>query len=255
MVLSGWPLTRALVLLALWLVLLSVTFFVLLRAKAADSRLRTRHRITTAGLGLAALAVLSVLLLHLSWVSPSLSQNLGPPAIRVLSFCIFWASLAGLVLSIIGSGRWRFLGIGSCLLTTLYWFDASLVAAISMGSPLVRHPTRYLIPEGYIGWIEVHYGEPVAPALPLHDGTFVCKIPESGSATTSSPLEDGWASDEYYYYSESGPMRELKDTGWGQGGMIWAPSTTIDNKKVRLRFYVGTEEQYHRGVSSRAKTG
>lgn len=220
MVLSGRPLTGALLLLAMWLGLLTAAFLRLL-LHPAGTRPRIRYRLSTAGVGFAAVAVASVLLLHLSWLSPSLSQNLGPRMVWVLSLFIFFPSVAGLLLSVEGSGRTRFLGVGSCVFTALYWFALSIGAAISMAGPLARHPTRYLIPAGYVGWVEVNYGEGGAPALPFHGGRFICKIPESGVAATASPIEDGWAADEYIYYSEGGLMRVLTSTGWGSGGMIW----------------------------------
>lgn len=73
----------------------------------------------------------------------------------------------------------------------------------------------------------------------------MCRIPDSGLLRTSSPLEEGWAKDEYFYYSKDGSVRVLKDTGWGLGGMIWGGS----NSAADEYFYVGTEEQYHKAVS------
>ncbi len=54
------------------------------------------------------------------------------------------------------------------------------------------------------------------------NGEYICKVPKSGVLLTSSHVEDGWASDHYFYYSDSGSLRELKETGWGSGGYIWA---------------------------------
>ncbi len=129
--------------------------------------------------------------------------------------------------------------------------------AISMGAPIARHPTKFLIPQNYVGWVEVKYGDANAPALQMKNGTFICKIPEDGLLGTSSPLEGGWAKDEYFYYSQDGSVHALKDTGWGFGGMIWGGSVewqqTANGSKSRQvaeYFYVGTEEQFHRAASS-----
>jgi len=119
-------------------------------------------------------------------------------------------------------------------------------AAISMSAPITRHPTRFLIPDGYVGWVEVKYGDSNAPAFPLDKGTLVCRIPGGGLLVTSSSLEEGWAKDQYFYYSKDGSVRALKETGWGSGGMIWGGS----NSTVDQYFYVGTEEQYHKAVST-----
>lgn len=133
----------------------------------------------------------------------------------------------------------------------------AMESAISMGAPLVRHPTKYLIPENYVGWIEVRYGETTDPVLPVDKGTLICRIPADGVLVTSSLLEEGWAKDEYFYYSQDGSVSELRETGWGSGGMIWGGSdewqqTQSGSKPTQITayFYVGTEERYHHAVTS-----
>ncbi len=177
------------------------------------------------------------------------SQRLGVGGIRILSFLLFWPTLAGLVFSTGGSGRTRFLGIGTCLATGLWCFTFWTAAAISMGPSIIRHPVTYLVPDGYVGWIRIKHGED-APRL---DGKYICRIPTSGIVSTSSDSEEGWARDEYFYYSDDGSLRPLRETGWGGGGMIWAGSTeweqTTDGNKPKQfleKFYVGKEDQYRR---------
>jgi len=185
-------------------------------------------------------------------------QHFGVSAVRVLALFLFWPTLAGLLFSAAGSGRRRFFGIGSCLITGLWWFSLATTAAISMGAaPIARHPTKFLIPADYVGWVAVKYGEPKAPALQINNGSFVCQIPSDGLLVTSSPLEQGWAKDEYFYYSQDGSTHALSATGWGRGGMIWGGSNEWQQTPCRLTsvqitsyFYVGPEERYHRAVSS-----
>jgi hypothetical protein len=198
-----------------------------------------------------------LLFLHLSWVSPTVSQHFGTTAVRIFAVLLFWPTLAGFVLSAVGTGRARFLGIGTCLITGLWWFTLSVDAAISMGSPISRHPTTFLIPDGYVGWVEVKYGENGALPLQEDKGKYTCRIPESGLLNTSSALEAGWAKDQYFYYSRDGSVRQLRETGWGAGGTIWAGSTeweqTADGSKpsrIAEYFYVGAEQQYHRAVAA-----
>ena len=113
-------------------------------------------------------------------------------------------------------------GIATCLVTGLWWFSLSMEAAISMGAaPIARHPTKYFIPEGYVGWVKINHGEKADP-LQLSNGKYICRIPASGVLDTSSNVEGGWAKDEYLYYSSADVLRELPETGWGKGGMIWA---------------------------------
>ena len=80
----------------------------------------------------------------------------------------------------------------------------------------------------------------------VNNGTLVCRIPDSGLLDTSSPLEEGWAKDEYFYYSKDGAMHALKSTGWGHGGLIWGET----NSTTEQFFFVGTEEQFRHGVTT-----
>src|SRR5260370_34781901 len=249
MVLSGGWLVLTLILLSLWFALLCRCSWKLLKARATNQP-GVRNQLTLAGIGFSTVAVGSLLVLHLSWVSPAISQHVGVTAIRVLSVLLFWPTLAGLLLSAVGSGRMRFLGIGTTLITGLWWFSLSMVAAISMGAPpIARHPTKFLIPEGYVGWVSVRYGEKDATALEVNNGTRICQIPDVGLLRTSSPVEKGWAKDKYFYYSQDGSLHALKDTAWGQGGMIWGDSYEWKQTVVAEYFYVATEEQYHRAVT------
>ena len=255
--LSGGWLYSVLILLTIWFALLCRTAWKLLRGRQADGNRTTRTLFTVGGIGFAAVAVGALLFLHFTWISPSVSQRLGTPTVEILASLLFWATLAGFLLSAVGSGRTRLLGIGTCLITGFWWFTLSLGAAISIGSPIGRHPTTFLIPNGYVGWVEVKYDEKDAAPLQRENGIYTCRIPESGVLNTSSSLEAGWAKDEYFYYSENGSAHGLKDTAWGAGGMIWGGKTEWQQmpdgsqpKRIAEYFYVGTEEQYHRAVSA-----
>ena len=109
-----------------------------------------------------------------------------------------------------------------------------------------RRPTKYLIPEGYVGWVRTEFKVKDAPALAIEDGYYLQKFPPSGLLRTSSDIEYGWAIDEFYYYSGN-RQQKLKSTGWGEGGMIWAgtveQSDINGEKKVTKEFFVGTEKE------------
>ena len=246
---SGRPLVYLLILLAAWFSLLCGALWQVLRRPLARG---PRTYLTVVGLGCSTMAVGALLVLHLSWLSVVSSQRLGEGGIRILALLLFWPTLAGFVLSIAGSGRMRFLGVGTCLATGFWWFFLAISAGISMGAPIARYPTRFLIPKGYVGWVKVKYGE-TAPPLEMSDGTYICRIPANGILATSSRLEDGWAKDEYFYYSDNDSLEALPDTGWGGGGMIWAgnvgweqPQDGSRPMRVAQSFYVGREDQYRR---------
>jgi len=246
--LSGRPLMVVLIALSAWFLLLCGIAW-----KALGTRrvLGVRGYSTIAGLACAMVAVGSLIALHLSWTSADLSQHLGSEAIRLVGYFLFWPTLVGLGLSSIGAGRVRFFGLLSCLATGFWWLALATDAAISMGAPMARHPTRFLVPEGYVGWVEVEYGGNAAP-LPMVNGKYTCRIPESGLVVTSSPLEEGWAKDEYYYYSNNGSLDALPESGWGGRGMIWAGSSAPSKSGLSTeRFYVGREDQYRRNEGNR----
>src|SRR5688572_24016499 len=108
-----------------------------------------------------------------------------------------------------------------------------------------RRPTRYLFPDGYVGWIRIEFNFKDAAALPIEDGYYLCRFPLTGDVSTSTPIEYGWGKDEFYYYSGD-VRRPLVRTGWGHGGMIWAGYTSARDEegKAYLYLFVGTEEAY-----------
>jgi hypothetical protein len=112
-----------------------------------------------------------------------------------------------------------------------------------------RTPCDYYFPEGFTGWAEIRFAVAGAPAVPRENGRSVFKLPKTGLLETSTKFEEGSARDRYFYYSP-GSTREIKETDWGGGGMIWAPSVGGEavNTPLRERFFVGTERQYYRAV-------
>jgi hypothetical protein len=122
-----------------------------------------------------------------------------------------------------------------------------------------RRPSRYLIPEGYDGWIRVNFTVKDAPPLPVEEGYYLFKFPASGLLETSSDLEYGSASDEYYYYSGDS-RRKLRATGWGEGGMIWgeyngSSGNSPERTNVHEGFFVGTEEEFNKYGPLRDENG
>ena len=111
-----------------------------------------------------------------------------------------------------------------------------------------RHPSRFLIPEGYVGWVRVEFDVSGAPPLPLEGGEYLFKFSPSGLLRTSSPEEFGWAKDRYFYYSDTG-TRPLPDLGSAASArMIWGningEGSGIQGKKKYEEFFVGSEEQF-----------
>jgi len=111
----------------------------------------------------------------------------------------------------------------------------------------IRHSSRFLIPEGYVGWVRVEFQIKDAPLLPVEGGECLFKFPPSGLLRTSSSEEYGWAKDHYFYYSEKG-TRILRDTGPSSERLIWGKingeESGSQGKRKYEEFFVGTEQQF-----------
>jgi hypothetical protein len=76
-----------------------------------------------------------------------------------------------------------------------------------------RDGNRVLIPDGYVGWVQIFYHEPEYPPLLKDGGKYLIEIDKSGRAHTSSSPPVGYGSDEYFYVSSSGSRIKLKLEG------------------------------------------
>ena len=133
----------------------------------------------------------------------------------------------------------------------------ALVAFIASGSSLGGEPTRpavrYVIPEGYVGWLRIDYGVNDAHApgygveralpLPVRDGVVVAEFPASGHLVTSSETEFGWASDQYFYSAKGKltPLSQAKGSAmvWNKfNGRLGGAASQTE------MFFVGDEADY-----------
>src|SRR5262249_15056089 len=110
-----------------------------------------------------------------------------------------------------------------------------------------RTPVRYLIPAGYVGWVQADYEVNSAPSLVREEGYDLVIFDAKGHFATSSGMKTGWAEDEYYYV-KNGILQRLRNTPFCEGGMIWNQMYSDDGKDklVKDSFFVGTEEAYRK---------
>lgn len=130
------------------------------------------------------------------------------------------------------------IGALTFVLVVVAWFGATPRSA----SP---RSVRFLIPEGYSGWVRVEFEVSGAPQLSSEAGQTVLKIPSDGVLRTSAPERYGWALDSYYFYSDAG-LRPIPDSGPGR--LIWGKingegSGSLGKRKYE-EFFVGSEKQY-----------
>jgi len=86
------------------------------------------------------------------------------------------------------------------------------IASISIHTQTRSLPYRFLIPEGYVGWIRVDFDVPDAPPLPVEDGFYIFKFSDSGRLQTSSRDIVYSRRNEFFYYSTADKY-QLKLTG------------------------------------------
>jgi hypothetical protein len=130
------------------------------------------------------------------------------------------------------------------------------VISVNCRSELRRHPDRYLIPEGYVGWVRIEYEVSDAPPLPLDNGFYVCNIPPNGVLKTSSSAEEGSAKDEFLYVAgdHAYPLSSTVSEG---GGLIWGGGygKSVNSKgEITERygeFFVGPEAEYEKALLQR----
>ena len=106
-------------------------------------------------------------------------------------------------------------------------------------------PSKFLIPDGYVGWLLLEYGVKDTQPVPIEAGVEVFKFPSSGTLNTSSAGPQRGAEDEYFYYSAEGSLREIRMDYRNGSGMVWGQyEGTRDGALAQFGFFVGKEELY-----------
>ena len=108
-----------------------------------------------------------------------------------------------------------------------------------------RPSSRFLIPDGYTGWVRIGFEVNGALPLPMNHNEYLVQIPADGKLQTSSSEQYGWARDHYYYYSAQG-MHPLQDSGPEQliWGKINGEESGASGQRKYEEFFVGTEQQF-----------
>ena len=109
----------------------------------------------------------------------------------------------------------------------------------------IRHSSQFLVPNGYVGWVDVSYGVRGAPPLPVESGYYAIHVSPNGKAQTSTEIEGGRAGDQFYAV-KSDHRTPLSPSGAGGGGMIWGDSVTGKSRGATREFFVGTEGAFRK---------
>jgi hypothetical protein len=76
-----------------------------------------------------------------------------------------------------------------------------------------RTPISYELPKDYTGWVTVKFEKKNAPRLQNTSGSYYIKISDDGFAETSSKVEEGWATDEYYWMDNGRKVYLTQNSG------------------------------------------
>lgn len=122
------------------------------------------------------------------------------------------------------------------------FFSIALIVGLSTWwiKTNTRRAEKYIIPPGYVGWIRVKYSSAGAPPLPLEDGYLLLVIPKSGVLKTSSPMGDGWGTDEYYQLDKQGKRIPLDTSNKEEQQPAIRGGSTNGSQ---YKFFVGSEKQ------------
>ena len=104
--------------------------------------------------------------------------------------------------------------------------------------------SKFLIPEGYVGWLRVEYDVECFPPIPLEDGVRIFRFTGANVLVTSSPMPDDAAERQYFYHTADGSERDVAADYGSGNGMIWQERAGSRGGKMSMfMFFVGTQEQ------------
>jgi hypothetical protein len=124
---------------------------------------------------------------------------------------------------------------------------AALAVGIAAGACGPYRGTQiYEVPEGYVGWAEIKYGDSKCPALPVANGEAIRRVPSSGMLCTNTAFREGWGANHYY---EVGTTRiAIPTSGAPTERRIWSPmSGEMSSAAGTYRteaFFIGTWAQH-----------
>ena len=104
--------------------------------------------------------------------------------------------------------------------------------------------SKFLVPEGYVGWLRVEYDVECSAPIPVQDGARVFRFTSAGVLETSSPMPENTAERQYFYYAADGSERNLAADYRSGNGMIWQERPGSRGGKMSMFvFFVGTQKQ------------
>ncbi|HKV82822.1 MAG TPA: carboxypeptidase regulatory-like domain-containing protein [Candidatus Sulfotelmatobacter sp.] len=105
--------------------------------------------------------------------------------------------------------------------------------------------SEFLIPNGYVGWIQLECDVKNAPATPVEKGVRVFKFPSSGTLFTSSRVPEKGSEKRFFYYTSARAIKDVLTRYRSGHGLVWGGSYGSEHGVIsEFHFFVGTEEEY-----------
>jgi hypothetical protein len=140
-------------------------------------------------------------------------------------------------------------------------FSLSIASFSIRGQTQQTLPYRFLIPEGYVGWIRVDFEVPDAPPLPVEGGYYIFKFSNTGRIETSSrDLLESWHEQFVYYSTERPYLLKLKIVGPAELRMVHGqfsgpgPGHPSPVPKPYRYYFIGPKDVFDRVDASDPKT-
>lgn len=104
--------------------------------------------------------------------------------------------------------------------------------------------SKFLIPEGTVGWLRVEHDVECAPPIPVEDGVRIFRFTGASVLETSSPMPEDAAARQFFYYDADRSEKDLAADYRSGNGMIWQERPGSRGGKMSMFiFFVGTQEQ------------
>ena len=118
------------------------------------------------------------------------------------------------------------------------WFRSVLCWAMLLMLGCSGRPgERYLLPDGYTGWISVTFKAREAPTLSREEGFQLVTVPESGKVETREKMRTGEGYIRRYYWVRAGGSRKEAPIGGGH---------TICGRELVWCVFIGDESEWQR---------
>lgn len=106
------------------------------------------------------------------------------------------------------------------LILSVLFIPPLVASTLGQGRTQARtFPYRFLIPEGYVGWIRIDFDVKGASEIPIEDGFYIFKVPETGRLQTSSSDVVDSVRNQFFYYS-AGTQYRIRLGGPLEGRLV-----------------------------------